>query len=107
MHVLVTGGAGYIGSHVVDIARAHLKCLNLMGTEDFPRSINIGSSRGYSVREVIECAKSILRSSITPVILERRAGDPAKLLANTSLMSAKLDFTPSCDLEEIIRSLNV
>jgi UDP-glucose 4-epimerase len=92
--------------HVSDIATAHLKCLELIESEDFPNSINVGSSKGYSVREVIHCAKKVLKSSIEPIVCERRAGDPAELLANNDLMLSRLHFSPKYNLEEIIRSLN-
>ena len=92
--------------HVSDIAAAHLKCLELIGIVDFPRAINIGSSNGYSVREVIECAKQVMESSVEPIVCQRRSGDPAELLADNELMKSFLNFVPRYDLESIIRSLN-
>jgi UDP-glucose 4-epimerase len=92
--------------HVSDIAAAHLKCLEVMDNVDFPSAINIGSSKGYSVREVIECAKRVLESSIEPVVSQRRSGDPAELLADNELMRSILSFVPKFDLESIIRSLD-
>ncbi len=91
--------------HVSDIAAAHLKCLELIDNIDFPSAINIGSSKGYSVREVIECAKLVMKSSIEPVVSHRRSGDPAELLADNELMRSILNFVPRFDLESIIRSL--
>jgi UDP-glucose 4-epimerase len=93
--------------HVSDIAAAHLKCLELIERVHLPRSINIGSSIGYSVREVIECAKLVINTSIEPTVCERRSGDPAELLADNNLMRSILGFEAKHDLESIIRSLNV
>lgn len=92
--------------HVSDIATAHLKCLDLMHTLDFPRSINIGTSKGHSVLDVVNTAKRVLEKTLEPIVCERRPGDPSELLADNGLMMNMLKFTPSLGLEDIIRSLS-
>jgi UDP-glucose 4-epimerase len=76
---------------VRDIARAHLAAAN--STETLPLAMNVGTGRGGSVREVINlvCAAAGL-SDVVAVETERRAGDPAFLCADVSLISQTLAF---------------
>ena len=70
--------------HVVDLAEAHILALDYLrqgGKSDF---INLGTGHGYSVLEVVESARQVTGHPI-PVRLEgRRAGDPARLVADAA-----------------------
>jgi len=70
--------------HVVDLAEAHILALEYLregGKSDF---INLGTGHGYSVLEVVESARQVTGHPI-PVRLEgRRAGDPARLVADAA-----------------------
>jgi len=89
---------------VRDIASAHLFLSET--TKNLPLAINVGTSRGYSVKEVIRlvCNAAHL-DSIFPIEQGRRSGDSAMLLADVSLMTNALGFKSKFSLEETVNSL--
>ena len=89
--------------HVTDLADAHVRALRRL-IEGHPTArLNLGIGRGYSVAEVIGAAEAITGRRITTEIGERRAGDPARLVADPSKAMAALDWTPrQTRLEDII-----
>jgi len=87
--------------HIEDLAQAHMLALNT------PRSghYNLGTGSGFSVKEVIDVARKITGGKIETVVSERRAGDPAILIADSSLARKELGWTPKQeDIEKIIFS---
>jgi UDP-glucose 4-epimerase len=91
--------------HVVDLADAHICALDHLrsgGQSDF---LNLGTGRGFSVLEVIECARMITGLEIPLQIEPPRAGDPVKLIADPSKAKGMLRWEPAIsDLHSIIRS---
>jgi len=91
--------------HVVDLADAHIRALEHLrsgGQSDF---LNLGSGRGYSVLEVIECARGVTGREIPTRIEPPRAGDPVRLIADPSKAKTVLGWQPAVsDLRSIIRS---
>jgi UDP-glucose 4-epimerase len=89
--------------HIKDLATAHvlaLKRLNEGGTSSF---YNLGSSKGYSVREVIDICGKITGKKIKVIESPRRAGDPPKLVASSEKIKKELGFAfKRSDLETII-----
>ena len=89
---------------VRDIARAHLAAAD--STTKLPETMNIGTGRGASVREIIKLVLEATKKSDTKVIeLERRAGDPAFLCADVTLAKSAMGFESKYSLEESVRSL--
>ena len=89
---------------VRDIARAHLAAAN--ATTKLPDTMNIGTGRGASVREIIKLVLEATNKTDTQVIESpRRAGDPAFLCADIDLAKSAMGFTSKYSLEESIRSL--
>ena len=89
---------------VRDIARAHLAAAD--GTTKLPETMNIGTGRGASVREIIKLVLDATKKSDTKVIeVERRAGDPAFLCADVTLAKSAMGFESKYSLEESVRSL--
>ncbi|MBA3454409.1 MAG: UDP-glucose 4-epimerase GalE [Deltaproteobacteria bacterium] len=70
--------------HVLDLASAHLGALALLEQGTTVGPINLGTGRGYSVREVIETTGKVLGRAVPYVMGPRRAGDPPKLVADPS-----------------------
>jgi UDP-glucose 4-epimerase len=65
--------------------------------------MNLGTGRGYSVREVIETAERVLGKPVPHVVGPRRAGDPAQLVADPSRAKQRLGWEPQrSDLETIV-----
>jgi UDP-glucose 4-epimerase len=91
--------------HVSDLADAHILALNYLrkgGASDF---LNLGTGRGYSVMEVIECGRSVTGRPIPVRIEPPRLGDPAKLVADASKAAKVLAWKPKeSDLATIVRS---
>ena len=69
--------------HVVDLAAAHLAALDVLDREPSLGAINLGTARGYSVREVVETASRVLGREVPCSLGVRRPGDPAVLVAST------------------------
>ncbi len=84
--------------HVSDLANAHIKALTLKGSN----FINLGSSKGYSVLDLVNAFKE--KGTVDFEIVERREGDPAKLIANNSLAKELLKWEPKHGLKEMIES---
>ena len=90
--------------HVDDLAEAHLAAL---GALDPGRQIlvNLGTGRGYSVREVVETAERVTGREISVVEGHRRPGDGAMLYADASMARTMLNWRAKItDLAEIIDS---
>jgi UDP-glucose 4-epimerase len=90
--------------HVVDLADAHVLALEAL--ERRPQLIyNLGSGRGFSVREVIETARRVTGHKIAAIEAPRRPGDPAILVASSERIQQELGWQPKyADLEAIISS---
>ena len=90
--------------HVEDLASAHLSVLRYLQNND-SSVFNVGYGTGFSVKEVIECAKKVSGVDFKVENAARRDGDPARLISNADKLKAKTDWTPKHDnLEEIIAS---
>ncbi len=90
--------------HVVDLARAHI--LSLTALDEGSRIYNLGcGGDGYSVRQVIETAREVTGREIRVRVGERRAGDPAVLIASSEKIRRELGWRPAQqDLRRIIES---
>jgi len=91
--------------HVADLADAHIRALEHLrkgGKSDF---VNLGTGDGYSVLEVIETARRVTGGEIRVRKEARRAGDPARLVADAAKARSVLGWAPAMsDLSSIIRS---
>jgi UDP-glucose 4-epimerase len=91
--------------HVTDLAAAHFLALKLMmksGKSDF---FNLGTGRGYSVKEVIAETERVTGRKISVVKGPRRAGDPPSLVADNRKASKDLGWTPRhSSLENILKT---
>jgi UDP-glucose 4-epimerase len=88
--------------HVRDLADAHLLALNSARPGEH-RIYNLGNGTGFSVREVIECCRRVTGRPITSRDSERRAGDPAVLIASSDRAIAELGWKPRhAGLEDIV-----
>ena len=91
--------------HVSDLVDAHIKALKYLNDGGESQSINLGSSKGYSVLEIIEAARKVTGHNIPCKVEQRRAGDPSILIASTEKAVEKLNFKPKyTDIEEIIKT---
>ncbi|MBM7556663.1 UDP-glucose 4-epimerase GalE [Halanaerobacter jeridensis] len=89
--------------HVTDLAQAHILAVEALNEGQESTAYNLGNGDGYSVKEVIETASEVVGNNIDAVEGERRAGDPAKLIASSNKIKEELGWTPQYgDLKTII-----
>lgn len=80
--------------HVCDLAQAHILALDYLLNGGESNIFNLGNGVGFSVKEVIETARSVTGHSIPTKIQPRRAGDPAKLIASSHKAKETLRWNP-------------
>lgn len=91
--------------HVVDLADAHIRSLEYLRSGGHSDFLNLGTGKGYSVLDVVACAREITGRDIPARIEPPRAGDPARLIADPSKAKAVLGWEPAVsDLPSIVRS---
>ncbi|WP_026675645.1 UDP-glucose 4-epimerase GalE [Alkalihalobacterium bogoriense] len=89
--------------HVMDLAQAHYLALKKLETTNESGIYNLGNGTGFSVKEVIEVCREVTRKEIKAEIAERRAGDPAVLIASSEKAKQELGWKPNyADLNQII-----
>jgi UDP-glucose 4-epimerase len=89
--------------HVLDLAEAHIQALEALEKGMESGAYNVGTGKGYSVREVIEMATKITGIEIPVMDAPRREGDPAILVAKVDKIEELFGWK-ACysDLETII-----
>ena len=91
--------------HVTDLAQAHIAALGTLLAEDCKTAtFNLGNGQGYSVKEVIDTCEKVTGRKANVVIAERRAGDPARLVASSEKIRLALGWNAERNLERIIDS---
>jgi UDP-glucose 4-epimerase len=88
--------------HVRDLADAHLLALQTAQPGEH-RIYNLGNGTGFSVREVIACCERVTGGPIAARDVERRAGDPAVLIASSEKAVTELGWKPQhTTIDEIV-----
>lgn len=91
--------------HVTDLAQAHILAVKYLMEGNESNIFNLGNGIGFTVNEVIEAAKEVVGKDIKVVMADRRAGDPAKLIASSDKAKAVLGWNPEhADLKHIIET---
>jgi UDP-glucose 4-epimerase len=97
-----TGVRDYI--HVSDLADLHVRALDHLVRGGESLIANCGYGHGFSVREVIDAAERVSGARVKVRQAPRRAGDPAELIADSTLAQKLFGWSPRFDdLETIIR----
>lgn len=90
--------------HINDLCSAHLLGLEHLVAGGDSRAYNMGNGQGYSIKQVIDVAKQVTGNDFAVNTGERRSGDPARLVADSSLLQNELGWKPEFTaLESIIR----
>lgn len=91
--------------HVSDLASAHLLALKRLKNGGESQIYNLGNGKGFSVKEVVDVARKVTGINIKAEIAERRAGDPATLIASSEKAIKELGWEPKFNsLETIIET---
>jgi len=80
--------------HVMDIAEAHVLALDALASRGTSFVLNLGSPRGYTVREVVAAFEASVGRRIVTVAGPRRPGDPPELWASAARAQALLGWRP-------------
>ena len=94
-----TGVRDYI--HVVDLARGHIRALDVHTDDPGVHVYNLGTGRGNSVLEVIKAYEQASGRNIPYEIVDRRAGDVAASYADVQKAYSKLGWSTELDLADM------
>lgn len=90
--------------HVDDLASAHILAMAHLTKGGDSGIFNLGNGQGYSVNEVIQTASKVAGKQVPVTYVPRRAGDPARLVADANRAKQVLGWQPQyADLSLIIQ----
>ncbi|WP_223594401.1 UDP-glucose 4-epimerase GalE [Neobacillus bataviensis] len=81
--------------HVEDLIAAHILALKFLQQGGESSIFNLGSSQGFSVKEIVETAKAVTGIDIPVKMGERRSGDPSTLIASSEKAKQVLGWNPT------------
>ena len=80
--------------HVCDLANAHVMALEHLLAGGQSLTLNLGTGRGHSVRELIAAVERVSGRSVAVIEAPRRPGDPPELVADAAQANHLLGWTP-------------
>jgi UDP-glucose 4-epimerase len=90
--------------HINDLCSAHWLALQSLMNGGPSQAYNLGNGNGFSVQEVIDTAERVTGRKIAVVNGPRRAGDPARLVADATQARQHLRWQPQfADLATIVQ----
>lgn len=91
--------------HVVDLVEAHILALEYLKAGNQSTVFNLGSSTGFSVKQMLDTAREVTEREIPATVTARRAGDPSTLIASSEKAKTILNWKPQyTDIKDIIAS---
>jgi UDP-glucose 4-epimerase len=81
--------------HVSDLIDAHVAGLDWLLAGKGSRVFNLGTGKGFSVREVIDAARAVTNREVPISEGDRRAGDCTRLVSGSTRAEAELGWTPA------------
>ena len=91
--------------HVTDLAHAHILALDALYNGMESNVYNLGNGNGFSVKEVIDTVEKVTGKKIARAEKDRRAGDPAVLIASSHKIIKELGWNPRYNtLDKIIET---
>ena len=94
-----TGVRDYI--HVVDLAQGHLRALEKLASGPGVVTYNLGTGRGYSVREVLAAFERACGKTLPYRVVARRPGDIAACYADPALANRELGWSAARDIDQM------
>lgn len=83
--------------HVCDLADAHLRAVKYLESGSESTQFNLGSGNGFSVNEVINSVRLATGKEFPVKYGDRRPGDPARLVADSTRARQVLGWSPQFD----------
>jgi UDP-glucose 4-epimerase len=90
--------------HVSDVANAHVAAVRAVCSTYSRRIYNVGRGEGASVLDVVRAATRAAGVTIAPEIVDRRPGDPPRVVADARRIQAELGWHAQKDLADIVDS---
>jgi len=90
--------------HVVDLADAHLRSLELLEAGGDSTTLNLGTGTGSSVFEVLASAERVTGRTVPYEVAPRRSGDPVALYSDGTRAEQRLNWRARYGLDEIVSS---
>jgi len=89
--------------HVSDLADAHIRCLDYL-SDGAPSDVyNLGTGKGYSVKQIIDAVTRVTGRVVPCVSSPRRPGDPPELVASAEKIKNELGWVPKhSSIDEIL-----
>ena len=81
--------------HVADLARAHVLAVRHLVDGKASMPVNLGTGNGFSVKEILTAAESIIGRPVPHTVAARRPGDPPRLVANAERAHTVLGWKPT------------
>ncbi len=94
-----TGVRDYI--HVVDLAQGHLAALHYLQTQQTSITVNLGTGRGVSVRELADTFARVTGVPVPYRFVDRRPGDVAACYADTTRAREALGWQAQLGVERM------
>ena len=91
--------------HVADVAAAHVRAaVSLTEGTVLDAVYNLGSGTGVSVRQIMDAFAQVTGTDFAPVTVDRRPGDPARIVASGQRARRDLDWTMRHSLADMVAS---
>jgi UDP-glucose-4-epimerase GalE len=90
--------------HVNDLAEAHGLALQHLGSGRDSIALNLGTGRGYSVKEVLKKVEEVTGRPVPVKTVARRPGDPPSLVADPGKAERVLQWKAQRSLDDIVRT---
>lgn len=89
--------------HIEDLGTAHIVAMEQLFAGSSSNAYNLGSGMGFSVRDIILAVETVLGIKVRVIEGEKRPGDPAVLLADSTKAARELNWSPRYSIQEIIQ----
>ena len=90
--------------HVADVAAAHLAAARALESSAPGATYNIGRGEGASVLDVLRVVGEVTGADVAYDVVDRRPGDPARVVAAVDRIRAGLGFEAARDLHDMVQS---
>ena len=90
-------------THVVDIAKGHIKAIEKINKDKGAEAYNLGTGNGYSVLEIVNAFMKVNNVEVPYKIVDRRPGDIDACYASTDKANEMLNWHAEYNLDEMCR----
>lgn len=91
--------------HVMDLCEAHYLALRYLFKTKKSNCFNLGTTKGYSVREIVGIAQTVVGRKIKICLKPRRKGDVSRVVASAAKARRVLGWQAKRDVAQMIRSV--